>query len=64
VLEKGDAESAFNLTEKALKDFHIQSITYSIRKNMCMYCGLVMDGDSSRCTNCGSTTRLFTSMPE
>jgi anaerobic ribonucleoside-triphosphate reductase len=63
-LEKGDIEYAFHLTERALKEFRIQSIAYSIKKVMCLYCGFVIDGDSTRCKNCGSTTKLFTPISE
>ncbi|MBO3802265.1 MAG: helix-turn-helix domain-containing protein [Candidatus Brockarchaeota archaeon] len=63
-LENAGAEEALQLTRKAFEEFRIQSITYSVKKTMCLYCGSVMESGSARCGNCGSTTRFYMHTPE
>jgi len=64
MLEGNDCDHALRFTESAMKDYGMQSVTYSISKSMCLYCGSIMGGEATRCRNCGSTTRFFVPMIE
>jgi DNA-binding PadR family transcriptional regulator len=59
MLEGKGHEQAFRLTQSALRDYGIQSLTYSISRSMCLYCGSIMGSEVVRCEHCGSTTRLY-----
>lgn len=59
MLEANDVDHALRFTESAMRDYGIRSLTYSINKSMCLYCGTIMGGEVTRCRNCGSTTRFF-----
>jgi DNA-binding PadR family transcriptional regulator len=64
MLREGDGASALQFTRKALAEFGIQSLTYSVKRAMCLYCGVMMEGDITRCEKCGSTTRIFAPVVE